>query len=446
MIFRQVQNECLKDVIICLEAGKDVDKSFRELRPYLDPQQVIRVGGRLKHADRLPLSVRCPVLLDGKHEYSRRLVEYTHCKLLDHCGGKNTLIAEVRWKVWIIGIGQLAKLVIKNCARCSRSVKTRPLNIGIAPLHFSRLPLAGGCAFHEIGIDMAGPFFSKHGRTRAVCKRFVLLFACCWTRALSLEVMDGASTESCVSAFLRHCSTFGFPRYVNSDRGSNLVGLDRHLQDRWKVLETEFDKHKQDWPMIRWHFNPPYSPRFSGHIETMVKIMKTSLRKMLGQPQHLFRDEQLNTLIKLAQGYANRRPLTTPSNSPHDEPPLTPADFLLTGSRFLGGIPEMEDGNYDWRTRKESLGKATRELWEILNKEYLTALQKMPFSRGEKELKVGMIVLLLDKQLPSGKYCMGKVKSIRKGPDGKGRVFEIERGGKLFERSAMTLAPLEALN
>ena len=382
LVIRYVQAVSMSDLLATLMAGEETSKNYSNLRPYLDSQSVIRVGGRLKDANRLPFTVRSPVLLNSKHPYARRFLEHVHFNVLSHCGGKNTLLAETRWQVWIIGGSQLAKSVVRGCVHCKRSLKTLPMKVGCAPLHFTRLPLAAGCAFHEIGIDMAGPFYAKHGRSRAVAKRFVLLFVCCWTRALSLEVMDGASTESCVLAFLRHCNTYGFPKYVNSDRGSNLIGLDRHLRDQWGVLENEFKNQKKNWPMIRWHFNPPYSPRFTGHVETMVKLMKNSLRKLLGQPQYLFRDEQLLTLLKVVQGYGNQRPLTTPSSDPNDPPPLTPSDFLLTGNRVLGGLPELEQNKYDLKIRKESLGKATKEMWHILCKEYLNYFARIPQDQG----------------------------------------------------------------
>ena len=151
-----------------------------------------------------------------------------------------------------------------------------------------------------------------------------------------------------------------FSRYVNSDRGSNLVGMDRHYREQWEVVEGELTKRQMQWPQIRWKFNPPYSPRFTGHVETMVKVTKNSLRKVLGRPSYLFHDEQLRTLIKITQGYANMRPLSEPSDDPNDPPPLVPADFLLTGSRLLGGIPEMKFESYSLKTRKEMLGKVTK--------------------------------------------------------------------------------------
>ena len=307
-------------------------------------------------------------------------------------------MAEARWKAWITGLSSIAKQVIRHCTRCTRSSKAVALRQKIAPMHYSRLPIKTGCAFSEIGIDMAGPFMVKHGKTRAVGKRFVILFSCCWTRALSLEIMDDASTESCIMAFLRHSNTYGFPRYVNSDRGTNLIGADRHLREQWAVVEKELAAKSVEWPSIKWNFNPPYSPRFTGHVEIMVKITKTCLRRILGQPKYLFRDEELRTLIKVVQGYVNMRPLTEPSTDPMDAPPLTPADFLGTGNRFLGGIPELETDHYPLRTRKEMLGKVTSELWKALTSEFVLELQK-PAGKQRDTYEVGDIVLLFGQNL-----------------------------------------------
>ena len=72
-------------------------------------------------------------------------------------------------------------------------------------------------------------------------------------------------------------------------------------------------------------------------------------------------------------------------------------------------------------------------------------MQEYPKIRGERTLKVGNIVLMLDKTLPSGRYCLGKIVKICAGPDGKGRAFEVEHQGQILKRSSMTLAPLEVL-
>ena len=441
-VFRAAQAEGLPELLQSVESGNKPPKEFAALDPMLDQYNVLRLGGRLRYASRLPQSVRCPVILSGKHKYSHQLLYSLHAYELQHCGGRRTLMAESRWQVWISGLSRLSKAVTKNCTHCAKSIKQLPIKMDQAPLHYTRLPLSKGCAFSEIGIDMAGPFYVKRGRGRAVGKCFILLFSCCWTRALNVEVMDSASTESCVFAFLRHCNVYGFPQYVNSDRGTNLTGMDRHYKEQWEVVEKELSRQSLNWPQLKWRFNPPYSPRFSGHVEIMVKITKVCLRKILGQPRYLFRDEELCTLVKVAQGYANLRPLSEPSEDPNDPPPLVPADFLMTGSRFLGGIPEIGLDNYPLRTRKEMLGKVTKELWQALTSEYILELQKISKERGNVTLKPGDIVLLLDKNMPSGKYCLGKVVAENLNPDGRARSFVIKHKGELIDRSIMTLAPL----
>ena len=137
------------------------------------------------------------------------------------------------------------------------------------------------------------------------------------------------------------------------------------------------------------------------------------------------------------------RPLAAVSNDVSDPPPITPADFLMTGSRFLGGLPETEFASYSLKTRKEMMGRVTKELWIELVSNYILELQKSRGVRGEHRLKVGDFVLLLDKQLPSGKYCMGRIESEVKNPDGQARSFMIRHQGRLVCRSIMTLAPLE---
>ena len=442
-VLRMAQYEGLFEVLTSVLNNAKLPSKYLELNPGLDEVGVLRVRGRLQHADRLPYAARSPVLLSGRHEYSKRFLEQLHVRHLRHCGGKSTLMSESRWQAWITGLSGAAKAVLRSCVWCRRSSKAVAARMRTAPLHFTRIPLKQGCAFTEIGLDMAGPFHVKHGRTRAVGKRFILIFSCCWTRAISLEVIDSASTESCVMAFLRHSNCFGYPRYVNSDRGTNLVGLDRHFRDQWAVLESQFTKKSVDWPAVRWKFNPPYSPRFSGHVETMVKVTKSCLRKVLGQPKYLFRDEELQTLLKVVQGYANTRPLGKISNDPSDAPPIVPADFLMTGSRFLGGLPEMEFASYSLKTRKEMLGGVTKDLWNELVSGYILELQKTKGKSGEHNITVGSIVLLLDKTLPSGKYCLGKIESEVRNPDGRARSFMVRHNGEVVCRSIMALAPLE---
>ena len=121
--------------------------------------------------------------------------------------------------------------------------------------------------FAEMGVDMAGPFLVKHGRTRANIKIYSILFVCCATRAVNIEAEEDASTESCRMAFERLCSRYGNPERVYSDNGKNFVGLNHSLQAQYEIWIKTATRLKEKQEGIEWCFTPPYSPRWNGHVE-----------------------------------------------------------------------------------------------------------------------------------------------------------------------------------
>ena len=74
---------------------------------------------------------------------------------------------------------------------------------------------------------MTGHFFVKIG-TETV-KRFIILFACCSSRAIHVEVAEDASAEAFARCFLRFVARRGSPSLLVSDNGSNLVHFSKDL-------------------------------------------------------------------------------------------------------------------------------------------------------------------------------------------------------------------------
>ena len=64
-VFRAAQAEGLPELLQSVESGNKPPKEFAALDPMLDQHHVLRLGGRLRYASRLPQSVRCPVILSG---------------------------------------------------------------------------------------------------------------------------------------------------------------------------------------------------------------------------------------------------------------------------------------------------------------------------------------------------------------------------------------------
>ena len=187
--------------------------------------------------------------------------EHTHRATLRHCGGPSTLLAQLRKTYWIIGGGaNLCKKIIGDCNRCF-FLNMKPPTLPTPPMHASRLanPRSLFRAFAEIGVDMAGPFTVKIGRTTH--KRYLMLLVCCATRALNTEICHSLTSSSCLMALERHSAKMGRPHYINSDRGTNFIGVANHLEEKFAK------KHQANrlWTEnITWWFNPADSPTWDG--------------------------------------------------------------------------------------------------------------------------------------------------------------------------------------
>ena len=153
------------------------------------------------------------------------------------------LLNKVRERYWIENGLVVAKQVLKKCAYCaSRAAKEIPYTT--APLHATRYNPTK--TFDAIGIDMFGPMEVTMGRGKRREKRFAIIFTCCLTRAINVELVRDATAYSCFLAFKRHASTYGQPRQINSDRGTNFHQMKNLLHDlmtAWQDAQPLVEEH-----------------------------------------------------------------------------------------------------------------------------------------------------------------------------------------------------------
>ena len=104
---------------------------------------------------------------------------------------------------------------------------------------------------------------------------YILVIACCATRAINLEMSLSTGADHVLAALQRHIGVFGPPTYINSDQAAGYVKARRVMQEHSDKFTTEGwdEDHK-----IKWVINVPYSPTWSAHVEAMVKITKEALR------------------------------------------------------------------------------------------------------------------------------------------------------------------------
>ena len=156
----------------------------------------------------------------------------------------------------------------------------------------------------------------------------------------------------------------------------------------------------------------------------------------------------------------NIRPLTQPSGDCSDPEPLTPADFLGRGNRFMHLLPLTEGPELAHHARQ--MRTAYKKLWEIYHEEYLMSLQKyhrQQESKKKHEYQVGNLVHLISEErtIPTeartfagelhsvtGRYRLGRITEIVKSDrDGQDRLFLVKQpGGEIKRCSAMNIAPL----
>ena len=122
-----------------------------------------------------------------------------------HCGLQATL-CNLRNNYWIVQGRQKIKLILKNCVVC-KIIQGKPL----APSETSALPSCRvnyNHAFENTGLDFAGPLHCKgnYSSSGIMYKCYVLLFTCCVTRAVHLELTTNVDSNSVILALRRFIS------------------------------------------------------------------------------------------------------------------------------------------------------------------------------------------------------------------------------------------------
>ena len=426
-----------------LMRGTVPEPRYWTLRPFLDEEGVIRINGRLTPWLECDRERAHPVLLHKSMRLVKVLMWEIHAVQLKHCGGINTLLAKARERYWIIQGSASARETVRNCLFCAKTL-ARPFPRPLPPLHLSRSGKfwASLRAFQEIGIDFCGPFSVTIGRSQH--KRYAMVIACCTTRAVNVEVCHALDGQSCLAALERHCARYAQPRYINSDNGSNFLASARHLETRIAVLRDHcLPEHRRWHPNIEWYFNPPSSPTWTGHVECFVKLVKNALKKLEPRYRQTFTEEGLSTALTMTIGYINSRPLVAVGA---ENPPLTPASFLLTGSAELHGIPVACPEQLPLSNRKELLDIRLDGAWRSFHQDYLTSLQQRDrVWPTDKRMEVGDHVLILEDNFKTDprRWRAGKVMKIHPSKDDQERSYDVLVDGEvIFKRNYRSLARL----
>jgi len=93
------------------------NSKLKHLNPFLDQNGLLRVGGRLRHAD-LQCDAKHPVLLPPRSELTELIILHEHIR---HChAGADATLAAIRQSYWPLRARGTVKRLIHSCIKCFR--------------------------------------------------------------------------------------------------------------------------------------------------------------------------------------------------------------------------------------------------------------------------------------------------------------------------------------
>jgi hypothetical protein len=175
---------------------------IRQLRLYLDENELIRLNGRL-HNGPIDIDTKFPYLLPNKHPLTDLLIRNTHAETF-HYGMKAT-VACLRQRYWIPQIRAAVNSQIRHCVTC-RKMTGKPYQMPEAP------PLQEAPPFTVTGCDFTGALYVIPKGGGPETKVYIALFTCAVTRAIHLEIVPDMTTQAFLNAFRRFSARRSLPQ------------------------------------------------------------------------------------------------------------------------------------------------------------------------------------------------------------------------------------------
>lgn len=412
--------------------------------------KMLRVDGRIR-SENLSRDQQFPILLDKRGVLAPLLIRDTHYHRVGTWpkignwpggvghGGTQLVLQYLREKYWIIGGRTLTKNVIRKCPVCFR-LRTIASTQLMATLPHSRTTQKR--AFSRVGIDYAGPVTirSALGRLPKLAKAWIAVFVCLVTRAIHLELVSDATTQSFLAALRRMIARRGMVSEVISDNGTNFVGANNYIRDVLSKLET--DKHKiESGSKVKWTFTTPAAPHQGGIYEAAVKSIKHHLVRIIGDTTLTF--EEYATLLCQTEAYVNSRPLTPLNDDPTSLNALTPGHFLIGEAlvtlpeESFHGVPENR------LTRWNHVQKMSQHFWDRWHHEYLNSLlNRSKWLKQTRNFQVNDLVIVKEDNTPPMRWKMGRIQEVLPGKDNLVRSVIVRTATGVFKRPIVKLGLL----
>ncbi|XP_054738011.1 uncharacterized protein LOC129244415 [Anastrepha obliqua] len=422
-----------------IRKGSEISSSskLRSLNPYIDCNDILRVRGRIGHAD-LPEDRRFPIILPKHGSLVHLLIRHAHETTL-HGGAQITLQA-LRARYWILNGRQAVRSFVQTCVICRRH---RGVTLSQQMASLPRHRITAARPFISSGVDYCGPFTVRIGtkRSRTTIKTYLAVFVCMATKAVHIEVVDDLSSPAFLDAFTRFTSRRGPCRDLYSDNGTTFTGANRLLKEDLAAWQNDNNQQSLANLGTHWHFIAPSAPHQGGLWEAAVKSAKYHLVRLVGAQSLWY--SQLQTLATRIEACLNSRPLTPIYDDPNDKLALTPADFLVGAP--LVAVPEADIRTIPSNRIKHWLWlrQIHQQFWQRWSEEYLSTLQtRNKWQTKSRDVKIGDIVIVRHENLPPTYWRLGRVTAVHPGSNGLIRNVTLQTANGMMTRAVQKLCRL----
>ena len=441
---RIIQEDHFSSDIALLKAKRSLgnNSSLLSLRPFLDSDGLLRVGGRESNSD-LTYQRMHPLVIHGKHIITKLIIQLEHIRMLH--AGLTLLCSTLSNRFHIFYMRKVTRSIVRKCVICRRHT-CKPQNQLLGQLPLERV--TPGSVFQRVGVDYAGPVKVKYGMVRkpTVVKAYICVFVSLSVKAVHLEAVTDLTSEAFIAALRRFIARRGYPTLIWSDNGTNFVGANREIKEFHEFLKqqqtnstiSEFCSISN----IEWRFIPEHGPNFGGLWEAAVKSTKTHLKRIVGDVKLSF--EELTTILTQIEACLNSRPLVY-FNSPDDDgiEILTPGHFLIGQSMCSLPDPAFTYRSVSLLKRWDLCQNLTRHFWKRWSEEYLTSLNRYNHCcRKSRNLEIGDVVLLKEDGIVPTQWPLARITEVFPGKDGLVRVAMVRTTKGVYKRPVSKIALL----
>ena len=422
---------------------KSKSHPLRSLDPFVDGDNLLRVGGRVRNSSEA-YEVKHPLILPKTSHLTRLMATRLHEEVAHQ--GRNLTINHIRSRgLWIVGCRRVVSSIINSCTNC---IRNRGQEIGqkMADLPTDRLEPSP--PFTYCGLDCFGPFVVKEGRKEV--KRYGLLLTCLASRAVHIELLDDLSTDCFLNGLRCFIAIRGKVRVIRCDQGTNFVGAKHELKQAFEELNRDSINARMLDMDCEFKFNPPSASHMGGVWERQIRTVRSVLAGILDKSTSVRLDTaSLRTLLYEVMAIVNSRPLTSQELERSDGPlPLTPNHLLTMKSGLVVPPPPGTFQKEDLYLRKRwrRVQFLAEQFWSRWKREYLQTLQPRVSSQTERpNVCRDDVVLLRDDDTCRASWRMARVTDVFPGKDGLVRRVKLlmatpdldNHGRPLHQRSVL---------